>query len=311
MSDFHALQGFTTVLSDMCPATSGHGFSDVRQSLELGERAAQLALGRANFSLGLSTDPDDESERPKMGLSALDGEPGRRRQGLRPLDDEIGRAKVGWIVPQVLRYLDDETGRPVVRYSSVEGEIVMKDGFVHLTRGTSGRTDVDTLNNEASLAAKLADECEELMEAESAAGKDGGRPKEGANAAGDESGRPKEGGNLAGDESGRPKVGANAAADESVQSKVGASSAGGGPGHPNLERDADQGLLLPGGSFVVKLLEGEGTKGASVTGPRSDVRFFRESGISRSFQGDNLTYWQGPLQSASDIRKNIRNYRQE
>jgi hypothetical protein len=57
----------------MCPSTSGIGDADVIQSLELGERAAQLALGRSNFSLGLNiphgevgqNDPESEVGSPK------------------------------------------------------------------------------------------------------------------------------------------------------------------------------------------------------------------------------------------------------
>ncbi|GAQ88002.1 Ribosomal RNA methyltransferase [Klebsormidium nitens] len=142
--------GFTTVLSDMCPATSGNGFSDVRCSLELGERAAQLALGRANFSLDLG-EADDGFGRPEVGFSAFDVESG-------PPERDFGRS-------------DEEAGRP----------------------------------------------------------------KEGAGAAGCQHGRPNEGAGASGNGNGDGK---------------------GGP----KGKYEDGGLLLPGGHFVVKLLEGEGTK---------------------------------------------------
>ena len=46
------LQGFTTVLSDMCPSTAGNASLDALQSLELQRIALQIALGCSFESSG-------------------------------------------------------------------------------------------------------------------------------------------------------------------------------------------------------------------------------------------------------------------
>jgi hypothetical protein len=68
----------------MCPSTSGIGDADVIQSLELGERAAQLALGRSNFSLGPSNPYDDGQNDPgdEAGSSKEAAKPVHKDGGL-------------------------------------------------------------------------------------------------------------------------------------------------------------------------------------------------------------------------------------
>lgn len=68
----------------MCPSTSGIGDADVIQSLELGERAAQLALGRSNFSLGLNI-PHDE-----VGQNDPESEAGSPKEAAKPVHKDGG-----------------------------------------------------------------------------------------------------------------------------------------------------------------------------------------------------------------------------
>lgn len=52
-----APNGYSAILSDMCPSTSGNDSTDVARSLSLGERALELAIGDFNSEFGHLHDP--------------------------------------------------------------------------------------------------------------------------------------------------------------------------------------------------------------------------------------------------------------
>ena len=133
----HTPLGFTTVLSDLCPATSGSGSLDATRSAVLAEAAVELALGEHGVAFAGNSDADDARTQapPNAGVllpggalvvKILEGDGGARQTlqaickvgflyapdahalALTPPRAQLHFAKVAWVRPKATRSISRE-----------------------------------------------------------------------------------------------------------------------------------------------------------------------------------------------------------